>query len=71
MAGDVINLRFAVPPPVELRAVDHYRARAAYCMELAECATEPAAQAAFLLVADCFDQIAEEAEGLCGSGLLN
>jgi len=71
MAGDVTSLRVPMPPPVELRAADHYRAQAAYCMELAECAAEPAAQVAFLLVADRFDQIAREADALTGSGLLN
>ena len=69
--GEITNVRIALPSPVTLRAADHYRARAAYCMEIAECATDCEARDLFVAVADCFEQVAQDAETLNGGALLN
>ena len=68
--GEVTSVRLVLPPLTALRAADHYRARAAYCMDIAEGATDAEVQTIFFAVARCFEQVAEEAEILDG-GLLN
>jgi hypothetical protein len=69
--GEVTNVRLVLPPLTALRAADHYRARAAYCVEVAESTTDPDVQSLFLTVARCFEQVAEEVEILDGDALLN
>ena len=69
--GEVTSVRLVLPPLTALRAADHYRARAAYCAEVAEGTTDSEVQALFLAVARCFEQVAEEAEILDGGALLN
>ena len=69
--GEVTSVRLVLPPLTALRATDHYRARAAYCVEIAESTTDSEVQALFLAVARCFEQVAEEAEILDGGALLN
>jgi hypothetical protein len=68
--GEVTSVRLVLPPLAALRAADHYRARAAYCAEVAEGTTDVEVQALFLAVARCFEDVAEEAEILDGA-LLN
>jgi len=55
---------------MSLRAADHYRARAAYCQDIAACTTDTEVRTFFLAVARCFEDVAEEAEVLDGA-LLN
>jgi hypothetical protein len=69
--GDIASVRLVVPPPTALRAADHYRARAAYCVEVAECMTDPEIQSLCFALAWYFEQVAEEAEVLEGGALLN
>ena len=68
--GEVTSVRLVLPPLAALRAADHYRARAAYCAEVAEGTTDVEVQALFLAVARCFEDVAEEAVILDGA-LLN
>lgn len=69
--GEVTSVRLLLPPLAALRAADHYRARAAYCAEIAEGSTDSEVQALFFAVARCFEQVAEEAEIWDGGALLN
>jgi hypothetical protein len=69
--GEITNVRLVLPPPTALRAVDHYLARAAYCVEIAEGTTDSDVQLLFLAAARCFEQVAEEAEIVDGGALLN
>ena len=68
--GEVTSVRLVLPPLAVLRAADHYRARAAYCVQVAEGTTDAEVQALFLAVARCFEEVAEEAEIMDGA-LLN
>ena len=68
--AEVTSVRLALPPPMSLRAADHYRARAAYCQDIAACTTDTEVRTFFLAVARCFEDVAEEAEVLDGA-LLN
>ena len=65
--GEVTSVRVVLPPEAALRAADHYRARAAYCVEVAEGTTDAEVQALFLAVARCFEEVAEEAEIMDGA----
>jgi len=69
--GEVTNVRLVLPPLTALRAADHYHARAAYCVNVAESTTDADVQSLFLAVARCFEQVAAEAEILDGGALLN
>ena len=69
--GELTNVRLVLPPLTALRAVDHYRARAAYCEDIADRTTDSDVQSLFLAVARYFEQVAEEAEILDGGALLN
>ena len=68
--GEVTSVHLVLPPLAVLRAADHYRARAAYCVQVAEGTTDAEVQALFLAVARCFEEVAEEAEIMDGA-LLN